>query len=52
MMVTAAGDDEKYKKWLKGIKYATIALIGIGISFFLMSFIFWLVNRITLGANG
>jgi len=52
MMVTAAGDDEKYKKWLKGLKYAAIALIGIGVSFFLMSFIFRLVKLITISQNG
>ncbi len=46
MIVTAAGDDEKYKKWLKWIKYAAIALWGVGLSFFIISFIFRLINVI------
>ncbi|HKL43923.1 MAG TPA: hypothetical protein VJ892_01445 [Candidatus Absconditabacterales bacterium] len=46
MMVTAAGDDAKYKKGLKGIKYAAIALAGIGLSRFIISFIFWIIENI------
>lgn len=47
MIVTAAGDDEKYKKGLKGIKYATIAMVGIGLSFFVISMVFRLINYIS-----
>ncbi len=47
MMVTAAWDDAKYKKWLKWIKYAAIALTGIWLSRFIISFIFWIIENIT-----
>jgi len=47
MIVTAAGDDEKYKKGLKGIKYAAIAMIGIGLSFFVISMVFRIINYIS-----
>jgi len=43
LMVTAAGEDTQYKKWIAGIKYATIAMIGIGTSWFVVSAIFWLI---------
>lgn len=51
MILTAAGDDAKYKKWLKGIKYAAIALWWIGVSFFIISFIFRLINIIIYWNN-
>ncbi|UFX82831.1 Mbov_0395 family pilin-like conjugal transfer protein [Candidatus Absconditicoccus praedator] len=47
LMVTAAGDDEKYKKGGAGIKYATIALIGIGVSWFFISLLIYLVEATT-----
>lgn len=50
MIVTAAGDDAKYKKGLKGVKTAAIALIGIGVSFFIVSFIFYII-RIVIGGS-
>lgn len=46
MMVTAAWDDSKYKKGLKGIKYATIALLWLWLSWFIISFIFWIIENI------
>ena len=47
MMVTAAGDDERYKKWLAWIKYAAIAIGWIWLSWFVISFIFWIITNIT-----
>lgn len=47
LMVTAAGDDAQYKKGLKSIKYAIIAIAGIGLSRLMVSFIFWLLAKIT-----
>jgi len=49
MILTAAWDDEKYKKGLKGIKYASIALGGIGLSFFMIKFVFRLINIVING---
>jgi len=46
-MLTAAGEEDKYKKGLKGIKYAAIAMAGVGLSFFMISFIFRLINLLT-----
>ena len=47
LMVTAAGDDAQYKKGLKSIKYAAIAIAGIGLSWLIVSFIFRLITKIT-----
>jgi len=46
LILTAAGEEEQYKKGLKGIKYAAIAIVGIGASRLIVSFIFWLINLI------
>lgn len=46
IMITAAWNDEKYKKWFQWIKYWTIALIGIWISWFVVSLILYLINEI------
>ena len=46
LMVTAAGSDEQYNRGLKGIKYAAIALAGIGISWFLISFVFGFLDSV------
>lgn len=43
LMVTASGDDTQYKQWLKGIKFATIAIVGIWTSWLIVSLIFWLL---------
>ena len=45
LMVTAAWDDEKYKKWWTILKHAAIWLILIGVAWFIISLIFWLVNK-------
>ncbi len=46
MIVTAAWDDAKYKKGLKWIKYAAIALVGIWLSWFIISLIFRIIENI------
>ena len=48
LVLTAAGNDAQYKKWLGGIKYAIIAIVGIGASRLIVSLIFWLLNIIIL----
>ncbi len=47
MIITAAWDDTKYKKWMKWIKNAAIAIWGIWLSWFIISFIFRIINNIT-----
>lgn len=46
LIVTAAGDDTQYKKWLSWIKFAAIAMIGIGTSWLVVSAIFRLLALI------
>jgi hypothetical protein len=46
LMLTAAGDDTQYKKGLWGIKYAGIAIAGIGVSWLVVSGIFWLLGQV------
>ena len=43
-MVTAAGDDAKYKKGFKILQQAAIGLVFIGVSWLLVSVIFWLLG--------
>ena len=43
LMVTATGDDTQYKKGIKGIKFAAIAIAGIGASWLIVSAIFRLI---------
>lgn len=43
LIVTAAGDDTQYKKGLWGVKYAAIAIAGIGASRLIVSAIFRLL---------
>ncbi len=42
-MVTAAGDDAKYKKGFKILQQAAIGLVFIWVSWLLVSVIFWLL---------
>ena len=46
LILTAAGDETQYKKGLKGIKFAAIAMVGIGASWLIVSAIFWLIALI------
>jgi hypothetical protein len=43
LIVSAAGDETQYKKWLSGVKYAAIAILGIGISWLVVSWIFRII---------
>ena len=52
LMVTAAGDEEKYKKWFTILRQAAIGLILIGIAWFIVSIIFWLVNLVWRATEG
>lgn len=45
-MVTAAGDDGKYKKGFKILQQAAIGLVFIGVSRLVVSVIFWLLGVI------
>ena len=46
LILTAAGDDTQYKKGIKGIQYAAIAIAGIGASWLIVSAIFRLITLI------
>ena len=46
-MVTAAGDDGKYKKGFKILQQAAIGLVFIGVSWLVVSVIFWLIGTVT-----
>jgi hypothetical protein len=46
-MVTAAGDDNKYKKGFTILKQAGIGLVIIWLSWFIVSFFFWIVSVMT-----
>ena len=47
LVITAAGNEDKYKKWLWWLKYWTIALVGIWVSRFIISLIFFVVDYAT-----
>ncbi len=46
LILTAAGDDAQYKKGIQSLKYAVIALAGIGASWLIVSMIFRLLTLI------
>jgi len=46
IMVTAAGDDAKYKKGFKILQQAAIGLVFIWVSWLVVSVIFWLLTTI------
>ena len=46
-MVTAAGDEKKYGEWLKVLKYAAIGLAIIGLSWMIVSVVFWFVGTLS-----
>ena len=48
-MVTAAGDEKKYQKWLSVLKYAAVGLAIIGLSWLIVSVIFWFVGNLSKG---
>jgi hypothetical protein len=43
-MVTAAGDDGKYKEWFKVLKQAAIGLVVVGLSWIIVSAIFSIIG--------
>lgn len=51
-MVTAAGDEEKYKGGFKIMKQAWVWLAVIGLSWFIVSIIFWVIWSSSGGAVG
>lgn len=46
-MVTASGNEEKYKKWFTILKHAGIGLVIIWLSWFIVTIIFWLLRGTT-----
>ena len=48
LMVTAAGDEKKYQKGLGVLKYAAIGLAIIGLSWMIVSVIFWFVGTLSV----
>jgi hypothetical protein len=46
LILTAAGDEAQYKKGLQSVKYAAIALAGIGASWLIVSLIFYGISFI------
>lgn len=49
-MVTAAGDEERYKKWFTILKQAALWLAMIGVAWFIVSLIFFVINLVSNGA--
>jgi len=47
LMVTAWWKDDQFKKWIKWLRTAAIALWWIWVSFFIISFIFYLIKYFT-----
>ena len=50
IMMTSAGDENKYKNGMKVLKYAAIWLAIILLSWLIVSMVFWFVNK--QGATG
>ena len=51
MMVTAAGDEEQYKKWFMYLKAAAIGIVIIGVAWFIASMFFWLASILGTSAE-
>jgi len=51
-MVTAAGDDAKYKGGFKILKQAAVGLIVIGLSWIIVSTIFRFIWNVAVGSKG
>lgn len=47
LMLTAAGDDEKYGKWFNILKQVALWLAFIGLAWLVVSMIFYLIDLIT-----
>ncbi len=50
-MVTAAGDDGKYKNWFKILKQAAFGLAFIWLSWLMVSLIFWIIDLATTDSS-
>jgi len=48
-MVTAAGDEAKYKKGFKILQQAAVGLAIIGLSWIIVSAIFWIISGASTG---
>ncbi len=44
IMVTASGNEDRFKKWAAWLKYWTIALLWIWVSWFMISLVFYVVE--------
>jgi hypothetical protein len=51
LMVTASGNEDQYNKWFIVLKQAAVWLILIGVAWFIVSMIFWLVNLFTTSSS-
>lgn len=49
-MLTASGNEERFNSWFKYLKNAFIGLFIIGLSRFIVTFIFWATSLITADA--
>ena len=49
LMVISAGDEEKYNKWWTILKTASLWLVFIGLAWFILSLIFWLIVKTSDG---
>ncbi len=47
LTLTAGDDEERASEWFKGMKYAFIAIIGIWLSWFFVSAIFFILSTVT-----
>ncbi len=52
LMMTSWWDSKKYNQWLSIIKNAAIWLVIIGVSWLIVSLIFYVINGATDGAGG
>lgn len=46
LMVTAAWNEERYKKGLKWISFAVIAIVWVWVSWMIISLVFWVVTKV------
>ena len=50
-MMTSAWDEKKYKDWLNVLKYAAIGLAIIGLSWLIVSVVFWFIGQMWWSGN-
>lgn len=48
LMLTAVGDASRYKKWFTWLKTAVIALVGMGLSWLIISLILFVLEKVIL----